>query len=269
MKKLKDFPILSALMLVVIVMGCGLAVVFGSENYSYMNTDKVSLAPCKEALFGTDMMGRDLFACIWHGGFLSLEIGFLATLIATAIAVIWGCAGGFFSDFWDKVLMRLCDIMLSIPGLLLVIFLQALFGEASVLSLSLVLGLCGWFSMAKVIRTEVKKLKKSEYVIASRCMGGSFRHIMYRHFLPGILPAIMFMVVMQVRTAIVTEATLSFMGLGLPIQKISLGSLLSQAQRAMNTKAWWVFFFPGIFLIALILSLTNLGNYIRKRNLGK
>ncbi len=262
--KNKKLPWISLLMLVFIVGGCILADVIGKTNFAYMDTDRVSLSPGKGALFGTDMMGRDLFSLIWHGGRVSLTIGFLSGMISTTMAVIYGCISGFFSDYVDEFLMRLADILLSIPGLLLVIFLQAILGKASIVSLSIVIGLTGWFSMAKVVRTEVKRFKASEFVIASKCMGGSFLHIVWHHFLPNLLPSIMFMIVMNIRGAIVTESTLSFMGLGLPIQVISWGSLLTQAERCLTTGAWWIFMIPGLFLVALVLSLTNIGNFVRK-----
>ena len=160
-------------------------------------------------------------------------------------------------------MMRLIEIFLSIPSLLLVIFIQAVLGDATVWSIALVIGITGWFSIAKVVQSEVRQLRNNEYVIASVCMGGRFFHVLGRHLAPNFLPSVMFIVVMNMRSAMLSEATLSFMGLGLPIDTISWGSMLSLAQNALMQKAWWVIILPGVFLIAVMMCITNIGNYIR------
>ena len=132
--------------------------------------------------------------------------------------------------------------------------------------LSLVIGVTGWAGIAKVVRTEVRRLRTSEYVLAARCMGGGFFHVLWEHLAPNFLSAILFMVVMNVQSAILAESTLSFLGLGLPLEVISWGSMLSLAQQALLTKSWWAVVIPGIFLVATLLSVTLLGNALRYRN---
>ena len=151
-------------------------------------------------------------------------------------------------------------------SLLLIVLLQAILGTASVWSLSLVIGVTGWAGIAKVVRTEVRRLRTSEYVLAARCMGGGFFHVLWEHLAPNFLSAILFMVVMNVQSAILAESTLSFLGLGLPLEVISWGSMLSLAQQALLTKSWWAVVIPGIFLVATLLSVTLLGNALRYRN---
>lgn len=263
--KLKGIPYLSLAVLLLIVAGCLLADVITAKDPAYLDLMNYSKAPCREFLFGTDTLGRDIFACIWYGGRVSLFIGFLATVISTALAVVYGSVSGFASEWLDTVLMRLTEIFLSVPGLLLTIFFQAILGEASVVSISIVIGLTSWYSIAKVIRTEVRQIRKSDYVVASQCMGGSFFHVLWYHLIPNFFSAIMFMVVMNVRTAIVSESTLSFMGIGLPLEVISWGSMLSNAERALMTKAWWIILIPGVFLITMLVCLTNIGNWMRAR----
>ncbi len=121
----------------------------------------------------------------------------------------------------DSLLMRFTEIFLSIPNLLLVILLQAVLGKASIFSISFIIGITSWPSIAKVVRTEVKQIRNSGYVIAARCMGGSFRHVLWKHLTPNFASSIMFMVVMNIRSAIIAESTLSFMGIGLPLEQIS------------------------------------------------
>lgn len=201
---------------------------------------------------------------IWYGGRLSLFIGLAATAISTAIAILLGAASGCAPNWLDALLMRLTEILLSIPGLLLIVLLQAILGRANVLSISLVIGVTGWTSMAKIIRTEVRQIRSSEYVLASRCMGGGFFHILWRHLTPNFVSSIMFMVVMNVRTAIAAESTLSFMGIGLPLEVVTWGSMLSLSEKALLSRAWWIILIPGLFLVVTLLCITSLGNYLRK-----
>lgn len=260
----KRFPGVSLIVLTVVVTGCLACGVTATKDPAYMDLANGNTAPCRAFLFGTDAMGRDIFSMIWYGGRISLFIGFLATLISTVIAVLVGSISGCAPAWLDGMIMGLTDIVLSIPGLLLTVFLQAVLGGSHVFGLAVVIGLTGWMSMARVVRTEVLQLKNTDYVLAARCLGGGFFHILRRHLAPNFIPSIMFMVVMNVRNAIVAESTLSFMGIGLPVEVISWGSMLSLSENALLTRSWWTVLIPGAFLAATLLCLTNLGNYMRK-----
>lgn len=257
-------PVLSLTVLALLVLGCLAAPLIAPGDPGYLDLLHTSQSPGGEFLFGTDAMGRDLFRCIWHGGRVSLFIGFLSTLISTAIAVVYGAVSGVSSPGVDSAMMRLTEILLSVPELLTVLFLQAIWGVATPVSIAVIIGLTSWYSIAKVVRTEVRQLRGSEYVIASRAMGGRFAHILGQHLAPNFLSSIMFMVVMNVRSAIVAESTLSFLGMGLPIDTVSWGSMLSLSERALMTGSWWVILIPGAFLVALLLSLTEIGNWLRR-----
>ena len=257
-------PVLSFAVLALLVLGCLAAPLIAPGDPGYLDLLHTSQSPGEEFLFGTDAMGRDLFRCIWHGGRVSLFIGFLSTLISTAIAVVYGAVSGVSSPGVDSAMMRLTEILLSVPELLTVLFLQAIWGVATPVSIAVIIGLTSWYSIAKVVRTEVQQLRGSEYVIASRAMGGRFAHILGQHLAPNFLSSIMFMVVMNVRSAIVAESTLSFLGMGLPIDTVSWGSMLSLSERALMTGSWWVILIPGAFLVALLLGLTEIGNWLRR-----
>ena len=257
-------PVLSAGILAVILIGCFFAEAVMTKDPSYMDLLNYNKAPDGEFLFGTDTMGRDIFSMIWYGGRISLTIGALSTLISTVVAVVIGAFSGAAPQWLDNLLMRFTEIFLSVPSLLLVILFQAILGKANVLSLSIVIGLTGWTSIAKVVRTEVRQIRNSEYVIASRCMGGRFFHILWKHLAPNFVSSIMFMVIMNVRSAIISESTLSFMGIGLPLEIVSWGSMLSLSEKALMTNSWWIILIPGIFLVGTLLCLTNIGNYMRK-----
>ena len=262
---LRGKPVASAMILSLIVLGCLFCELIMTKAPAYLDLAHCSTAPCREFLFGTDTMGRDIFSMIWYGGRISLAIGLLSTLISTVIAVLFGAVSGCAPAWLDALLMRLTEIFLSVPNLLLVIFLLAAAGKSNVITISAVIGMTSWTSIAKVVRTEVRQIRNSEYVIASRCMGGSFFYILWHHLAPNFFSSIMFMVVMNIRSAIVAESTLSFMGIGLPLEVISWGSMLSLSEKALMTKAWWIILIPGVFLIVTLLSFTSIGNYLRKQ----
>ena len=258
------FPWISGILLCAMVLCCLFAEVLMTKDPSYLDLANCSRAPDAAFLFGTDTLGRDIFSGIWYGGRISITIGFLATLISTFIAVVYGSISGIAPVWLDTLMMRFTEIFLSVPGLLLVLFLQAILGEANVITLSIVIGVTSWASIAKIIRTEVRQLRSSEYVVASRCMGGKFFHILGKHLAPNFIASIMFMVVMNVRGAIGSESTLSFMGMGLPLEVISWGSMLSLSEKALLTGSWWIILIPGAFLVTLLMCLTNIGNYLRR-----
>ena len=260
----KGFPWVSVLLMGAIVLCCLFAEMLMTKDPSYLDLMNYNKAPNTEFLFGTDTLGRDIFSGIWYGGRISITIGFLATLISTFIAVVYGSVNGIAPQWLDTLMMRFTEIFLSVPCLLLVLFLQAILGEANVLTLSIVIGVTSWASIAKVIRTEVRQIRNSEYVVASKCMGGKFFHILRKHLAPNFIASIMFMVVMNVRGAIGSESTLSFMGMGLPLEIISWGSMLSLSEKALLTGSWWIILIPGAFLVTLLMCLTNIGNYLRK-----
>lgn len=263
-QRMKDFPWLCAILLAVILLCCLFAEILTDKDPAYLDLMNCSVAPNREFPFGTDALGRDIFSGIWHGGRISISIGFLSTLISTCIAVVYGSISGIAPPWLDTLMMRLTELLLSVPSLLLVLFLQAILGDASVWTLSIVIGVTSWPGIAKIIRTEVRQIRKSEYVIASRCMGGRFFHVLRRHLAPNFISSIMFMVVMNVRSAIVSESTLSFMGMGLPLEVISWGSMLSLSEKALLTGSWWSILIPGAFLVALLMCLTSIGNSLRK-----
>lgn len=256
-------PVISIVILMLIVLGCVFADLICKKDPAYLDLMNYSKAPNAEFWFGTDTLGRDLFSCIWYGGRVSLLIGALATLLSAIIAVVYGTVSGLSADWLDTILMRLLEIVLSIPSLLITIFLQAVLGQATIWSIALVIGMSSWFQIAKVVRMEVRQLRNSEYVLAAKALGGSFWHILRWHMVPNFVSSIMFMIVMNIRTAIVAESTLSFLGIGLPLETISWGSILSLAQNAFLSGAWWLIVIPGIFLILVLLCVTNIGHWIQ------
>ncbi len=259
---LPEIPVISWIVLAVLLLGCLCPVL--PKDPAYMDLAHTSLPPGKAFWFGTDAMGRDIFSMIWYGGRISLFIGFAAAGISALTGILFGAVSGLAPRWLDTLLMRLTEILLSIPGLLLVLLLQGMLGKPNVIRLSIVIGATSWTGIAKVVRTEVLRLRESGFAAAARCMGGGFFHILRWHLAPNLLPSILFMVVMNLRSAILTESTLSFLGLGLPLEVISWGSMLSLAEKALLSGAWWMILIPGGFLTAALLSVTSIGNGLRR-----
>lgn len=258
-------PKFSVIVLSVIVLSCVFAEFVMPHDPKLLDTMNYNLAPCWEYPFGTDFMGRDIFSMIWYGGRISLAVGCITTIIATAIAIIYGTISAMTSEYIDDLMMRFLEIVLSIPSILLIIFLQAIAGKASVFTISLVIGITNWMMMAKIVRTEVKQIKQCEFVLVSQCMGGGFWHVLRKHLIPNFFSSILFMVVMTVRTAIIYESMLSFLGLGFPIDVPTWGSMLFLSEKALMTNSWWIIIIPGTFIVITLVCITNIGNYYRAK----
>lgn len=262
----KKLPLFSLGFLALIILCCIFAGALAPYSPETMDSSAVNLAPSREHFFGTDNMGRDLFTLVLYGGRASLIIGLASAVISTFIAVVYGTASGLASERTDDLLMRIAELAMSLPSILVILFLQAVWGEATYLSLSLIIGVTSWMNIAKIVRSEVRQIGESDYILAARTMGGGFWYILRQHLLPNYVPAIMFMVVSNISAAIITESTLSYLGLGLPLTEVSWGSLLTMSQEALLSNYWWMIVIPGAVLIATLVCITNLGEYIRKTN---
>ncbi len=257
-KRHRNKPMLSAVLLFVIVAGCLCCELVMTKDPLYLDLSNCTVPPNAEFFFGTDTLGRDIFSMVWYGGRISLLIGALAAGISTGIAVVFGAVSGCAPAWADLLLMRFTEILLSVPGILIVLLIQAALGKATVPGISAAIGITSWMSMAKMIRTEVRQIRGSEYVLASRCMGGSFFHILRKHLAPNFMPSVLFIAVMNIRSAITYEAALSFMGLGLPVEVVSWGSMLSLSEQALFSGAWWMILVPGAFLVVTLVCMTDL-----------
>ncbi len=259
----KGFPLFSAIVLLLILFGCLFCELIMPYDPARMLLDEVNRAPGGGHFFGTDTLGRDIWSMIWYGGRKSLFIGILSTVISSFIAIVYGTISGLSGDTLDNILMRFTEILLSIPSILLIVFMQAALGQRNVLGISVIIGITGWMGIAKMVRSEVRKIRSEDYVLISKMMGGGFMHVLFKHLVPNFMSSIMFMIVMSIRSAIISESTLSFLGIGLPVEIITWGSMLSLSEKALLTGSWWIILIPGVFLVVTLLCITDLGNYLR------
>ena len=263
-QKLKGKPIISFIVFAAIVFGCIIAPVLANHDPNGFYLKNLNEPPSAEFRFGTDSLGRDIFSMIWYGGRVSLIIGLLGAAITAIIGTIYGSLSGTASERVDSVLMRITEMSGSIPGILLILVITAVFNSNNVVTLSVVIGITAWFGLARLVRSEVRQIRNSDYVLYARSTGGKFLYIFKTHLIPNFIAAIMFAVVSAVGTSITMESTLSFLGLGLPVDVISWGSMLSLANKALVMNTWWVIIVPGVFLITTLVCITNMANYYRK-----
>ena len=259
-------PYFSLLLLLLIAGLCIFCEVTAPYTPQDMDSTAVCLSPQAGHLLGTDSMGRDLLSRLLYGGRISLFIGLLSGAISTGIGILYGAVSGVCPKAIDDLMMRGTELFMSIPSLLLVLFLQAIWGKATPVSIAVVVAVSSWMTIAKVVRSEVRQIGKSEYILAAKTMGADFFYLLWVHLAPNFLSSIMFMVVTNIGQAIISETTLSFIGLGLPVSTVSWGSLLSLSKNALLSNQWWMIVIPGIVLIVTLVCITQIGEYLRQRN---
>jgi peptide/nickel transport system permease protein len=226
----------------------------------------------REFLLGTDIQGRDLLSTMIYGLRLSIIIGCGAVMLQAMLGVLVGLIAGYIGGKIDALLMRIADIQLSFPYLMVAIFISAIFQvffgigryeELAVPLLVVIIGLAEWPVYARTVRASVMGEKSKEYVEAARVIGLSQRLIMFRHVLPNTLTSVLVISTIQVANAVMSEAALSFLGLGMPVTKPSMGSLIRSGFEYVFSGSWWITFFPSVVLVILVLVINYLGDWLR------
>lgn len=217
--------------------------------------------PSLKHWLGTDKLGRDILSRIIYGSRVSLMVGIVAVGISGIIGVVLGALAGYFGKWVDNLIMRLVDILLSFPSILLAITLVAVLG-ASLFNVMLAIGMVGWVSYARIVRGEFLSLKNQEFVLSARTSGAGFVRIIFRHMLPNSMAPIIVMATLGMAGAIITESSLSFLGLGVQPPTPSWGQMLSDGRTIMR-QAWWVSTFPGIAIMITVLAFNLLGDGLR------
>jgi peptide/nickel transport system permease protein len=215
-------------------------------------------SPSWHHLFGTDTIGRDVFSRVVYGARVSLKIGLVATLMSLGIGVVLGAVAGFFGGILESLIMRLTDIFLSIPYIVLAIAIASLFGRGEN-TVILVLGLTGWLGICRIVRASFLSLKQVEYVEAARALGYSRARIMFRHMLPNAMQPIIVYGTIQVGTVILAEAALSFLNVG-PIDPTPAWGLMVSDAKGQLPVAPHMMFFPGMAIFVTVLALVFVGD---------
>lgn len=256
---------LGAVLLAAIAAACVLLPpLLGLDPYT---TDPAAghLAPSAGHPFGTDALGRDLFARVLVGGRTSLAIGLAATASAVLIGVLVGALAGLYGGRVDELLMRLVDFLYGVPYMFLVILVMLLFSDTArgdPVPVFLALGMVQWLTMARIVRGQVLSLRRQDYVLAARALGASDAAILIRHLLPNTLGPIIVYATLTVPAVIILESFLSFLGLGVAL---SWGELVAEGVSVVNPlrSCWWLLFWPSVLLAATLMALNFLGDGLR------
>ncbi len=228
---------------------------------NFINVDALLLPPSMDHFMGTDALGRDIFSRILYGGRVSLWVGFVAVGIATAIGLVLGLTAGYFGRFVDEIIMRGVDVMLCFPSFFLILAVIA-FLEPSLTNIMIVIGLTGWMGVARLVRAETLTIRERDYVLAARAAGAGPGRIIFRHILPNAIAPVLVSATLGVAGAILTESSLSFLGLGVQPPDASWGNMLLEGKEVLGI-AWWLSVFPGLAILFTVLGYNLLGESLR------
>ena len=254
-----------AIALSLIVLGCVLLPSLLHLDPTRTQPALRNLAPSSRYWFGTDSLGRDLFARVMVGGQASLLVGLASTAVSVLVGVSYGAVAGFYGGKVDDAMMRLVDFLYGLPYMFLVILIMLLFSETArgqMLPVFLALGLVQWLTMARIVRGQVLALRRQEFVLAAELLGASGVRILVRHVLPNVVGVIVVYATLMVPSVIILESFLSFLGLGVAL---SWGQLVSDGVSVVNPvrSYWWLLFWPSAFLGVTLLSLNFIGDGLR------
>jgi peptide/nickel transport system permease protein len=258
-----------------------LFILIGSIIVPETKSNEVDLAarlspPTSTHWMGTDSTGRDIFSRIIYGGQISWVVGVLAVLIAVSMGTVLGGIAGYFGGWVDSILMRFTEAVLAIPQLFLLIVLGKYFGRdiqtitfmgrsfsGSVAIVILVIGMTSWMALARIVRANVLSLREMEYISASKSLGASNVRIFFRHLIPNTMGVIIVTSTLGLAGAILNEAYVSFLGLGVQPPTSSWGNMLTSAQSFIQRGAWWMWVFPSLFIVLTILCINLMGDGLR------
>src|SRR5438874_2421794 len=266
--RLGDFPLIPTLILVSV----GLVAIFANLLAPH-NPEIGSLAArfrppvwqtggSSQYLLGTDQLGRDVLSRLIFGARVSMVVGFTAVIFSGIVGTTLGILSGYLGGWVDQVIMRLTDTWLALPALTFAIFLAAIVGP-SMWNIVIILGITYWTRYARVIRGEVLSLKEREFVRLAIVAGCSKWKIMLRHILPNVINSAIVLGTLMVGVVIITEATLSFLGVGVPPPQPAWGLMLSDGKQSLMVGRWWLTIFPGCCIMLMVLSANILGDWLR------
>jgi ABC-type dipeptide/oligopeptide/nickel transport system permease subunit len=252
------------LVVLIIIFGAGiLASVIAPYSYEEIDLTNVLHAPTTlgHHWFGTDEIGRDYLSRVIFGIRTSLEVGVFVGFASTVIGVFIGAVSGYYGGWIDNILMRLTDLVLTLPALAILLTAAALLGQGSQWRVSIILALFFWTGLARIVRGVFLSLREKEYVEAAKAAGSGDLRIMFRHILPNTLGPIVVAMTLAVGAAIIVEAALSFLGFGIKPPTPSLGSLIASGQQF--PQKWWITVFPGLVLLTIVMSINFVGDGLR------
>lgn len=251
-----------AIFLILLLVGLAIFAPLITSDPNKIDVTNRNAMPSLVHLFGTDDLGRDYFSRALYGGRVSLTVGFLSVLISTTVGTLVGVISGYFGGFIDNVIMRIIDILMSVPNFFLIVILNT-YLKPGIQNVILILGLLSWMSLARIVRSETLTLKTHDFVQYSQAIGSKTSFIMIRHLVMNLIPIIIVSATLNIGGAILTESSLSFFGLGVSQPTASWGSMLNDARNAILTTPH-LGFYPGLLILITVLSFNLLGESLRQ-----
>lgn len=259
--KQNKVAITSASLLILIAVLAIVVPIISKYDYREQNALLLNKGPTSVNWFGTDSLGRDIFVRCWVGARVSLIVALVATFINVVIGIIYGGVSGYFGGKVDLLMMRFIEIIYSVPDLLWVILLMVIMGPG-LKTIIISISITGWGGMARLVRGQVLQLKQMEYVMAAKTLGADYKRIILKHLIPNTMGPIIIDLTFSIPGAIFTEATLSYLGLGIPVPLASWGSLANEGARMLLIKPYQLFF-PALLLSVTMLGFNLLGDGLR------
>lgn len=262
--KSNRIALLALVFIIVSTLAAFLVPLFWKYDMATIDFGKMNLKPNLDHLFGTDFYGRDIFVRVMYGMRISLIIAFAATILNLVIGVLYGSIAGFAGGKVDAVMMRIVDILYSIPMQIYVILIMVAMGEnkAGILPIVIALGIASWLSMARIVRGETMQLKSSEFVLAAKTLGARNNRILFKHLLPNATSSIIVTATLLIPSAIFTESFLSYIGIGISPPLASLGTLVSEAMQIYQQQPYQLII-PALAISLIIFSFNILGDGLR------
>lgn len=258
--RLAVFGMVVVLLMIVVCVGGAIMHV----DYSTPDLANMKAAPDSEHIFGTDTIGRDLFARVLYGGCYSIFIGVFCSVVSGIIGAVLGAIAGYFSGWVDKVLIRISELFQTFPQLVLVMMLVAILGTRGMFNLLVIFVFTGWMTTFRMVRNEFMSLKNETYVKVCEAFGMSRSDIMFKQIMPNVMTPIIVSTTTNVAVYILQEASLSFIGLGISDSTPTWGNILNAAKSvSVVTSQWWIWVFPGLAITLFVLAVNFLGDGLR------
>ncbi|MHB1646314.1 MAG: ABC transporter permease [Candidatus Acididesulfobacter diazotrophicus] len=259
--KKNKLALFSLLFILLIIAAAIFAPFIVPYNPDKINVNAILLPPSFSHWLGTDQLGRDVFSRLIYGSRISIEVGFIAVSISLFIGVIIGAFSGYYSGLIDSLLMRFVDIMLTFPSFFLILAISAIL-KPSIINIMIIIGLTSWMGVARIVRAEFIQNRQKDYVLAAKASGASDSYIIFSEILPNCIAPILVSATLGIAGAILIQASLAFLGIGIMPPTPSWGGMLSRGKTYIMI-AWWLTLFPGIAILMTVLSFNLMGEAVR------
>ncbi len=259
--KRNKLALVSLLFILLVIVAAIFAPYISPYNPDKINVNVILQPPSFSHWLGTDQLGRDVFSRLIYGSRISIEVGFIAVSISLFIGVITGAFSGYYSGFIDSLLMRFVDIMLTFPSFFLILAISAIL-KPSIINIMIIIGLTSWMGVARIVRAEFIQNRQKDYVLAAKASGASDLYIIFSEILPNCIAPILVSATLGIAGAILIQASLAFLGIGIMPPTASWGGMLSRGKTYIMI-AWWLTLFPGLAILMTVLSFNLIGEAVR------